>query len=132
MIKPIEKEITAGEDFGYDGPYEPSDEIVSKIKETINNYDKAWIKAWNDKSVSELKSFVLPDSEEWSKLSDQFSNAQNEIIKDSDFSGIKFGSIVFYDNKIDTLSVQVDETWIEDNYLYLMSVIRQPSENLVR
>lgn len=132
MINSNEKEITAGEDFGYDGSYEPTAEIISKINETINNYDKAWIKAWNDKSVSELKSFVLPDSEEWYKLSDQLSNAQNQIIKDSDFLGIKFGSIVFYDNKLDTLSIQVDETCIEDNYLYLMSVIRQPSENLVR
>lgn len=116
MIKPIEKEITAGEDFGYDGPYEPTDEIVSKVKDIIDNFNKAWIKTVNSKNMSNIEPYVQWNSDEWNGIYNQISNNKNETVKDSDYIGVKFGNINFYNNQLDTLSVEADETWAGADY----------------
>lgn len=116
MIKPIEKEITAGEDFGYDGPYEPTDEIVSKVKDIIDNFNKAWIKTVNSKDMSNIEPYVEWNSNAWNDIVNQLSNLNGKTIKDNDLLSTKFGNINFYNNRLDTIAIDVDETWAEDNY----------------
>lgn len=114
-IKPVEQEISAGDDFNYDESFEPSDDLASKAKETIDNYNKAWIKAVNSKSTYGLEQYVQQGSDEWNSAVDQLSYYKDITIKESDYLGIKFGKTSFYNNEFDNISIEVDETWIDQN-----------------
>lgn len=46
---------------------------------------------------------------------DRLTDYKDETIKESDYLGIKFGKTSFYNNEFDNISIEVDETWIDQN-----------------
>lgn len=118
-VKPIEIDFKAGDNIVIDkSDLKPSDEVISTIKKSLEDYNKIWNDSLYNNKIDDFKPYVLENSDEWQKLVDYLGA---EWLAGDKLLNIEFGKIYFEgtgmsDDANDYLShvaVETDESWFD-------------------